>query len=67
MMEPQKVHGEHGTPLETQVRIKLEGSGQMGQIMAQKGSTTTTVKVIAISTDPISDDVFRVPAGYTKQ
>ena len=65
--ETQKVMAEKGVPLEREMQMKIEGSGPMAQMMAQKTNMTMTMKVTAISTDPISDEMFVVPAGYTKK
>jgi hypothetical protein len=47
--------------------FKIEGGGFVAQVMAATANVTITTKVTAISTDPIPDDVFTVPAGYTKK
>ena len=65
--ETQTVMAEKGVPLEREMQMKIEGSGPMAQKMAQKTNMTMTMKVTAISTDPISDDMFAVPAGYAKK
>ncbi len=65
--EAQKVMAEKGVPLEREMQMKIEGSGPMAQMMAQKTNMTMTMKVTAISTDPIPDEMFVVPAGYTKK
>ena len=65
--EAQKRIAEKGVPLEREMQTKIEGTGPRAQRMAQRANPTITEKVTAISTDPISDDVFAVPAGYTKK
>jgi hypothetical protein len=35
--------------------------------MSQMGGMTMTLTVTAVSSDPIADDVFALPAGYTKK
>ena len=45
--------------------IKIEGTGQMAEMMKQMGPMKVTTKVSSITTDPISDDLFKVPEGYT--
>ena len=65
--ELQKLYAENGIPFETEMQLKIEGNGPMAQKMAQRGNVAMTMKVTAISTDPIPDDVFVVPAGYTKK
>ncbi len=65
--EAQKVMAEKGVPLEREMQMKIEGTGPMAQMMAQKTNMTMTMKVTAIATDPIPDDQFVVPSGYTKK
>jgi hypothetical protein len=43
------------------------GTDQIGQMLSQLGSISLTVKVTAISTDPIPDSKFALPEGYTKK
>jgi hypothetical protein len=45
----------------------MEGTGQAAAALAQFGNMTLVTTVTAISTDPIADDVFVLPAGYTKK
>jgi hypothetical protein len=40
------------------------GSGQMADMMRQMGAMKITTKVTSISTDPVADDLFKVPEGY---
>lgn len=49
----------------TEMTIKIEGAGQVAEMMKQMGAMTVTTKVNSVTTDAISDDVFRVPEGYT--
>jgi len=59
-----------GIPYEQEVEIKTEATGPMADMMRGRGgmpSTTTTTTVTSISTDPIPDDKFEIPAGYTKK
>jgi hypothetical protein len=41
------------------------GSGQMADMMRQMGTTKITTKVTSITADPLGDDLFKVPEGYT--
>jgi hypothetical protein len=53
-----------GLPVYSNMTIKMGGSGPMGAIMGRMGGmgfSTTTTK---ISTEPIADSMFAVPAGY---
>lgn len=45
--------------------VTFEGEGQMVDMMKQMGPMKVTSKVSSISTDAISDDLFKVPEGYT--
>lgn len=66
MVEMQKAFSERGIPLEQVMQFSVEGGGQMAQAMGQM-NMTMTMKATSISTDPIADDLFTVPAGYTKK
>jgi hypothetical protein len=45
--------------------LTIEGTGQMAEMMQQMGPMKITTKVTSITTDPIADDVFRIPEGYS--
>jgi hypothetical protein len=49
----------------TEMTMTAEGTGQMAQMMQQMGPMKITTKVTSINTDPVSDDLFKVPDGYT--
>jgi hypothetical protein len=49
----------------TEMTMTVEGTGQMAEMMQQMGPMKITSKVTSITTDPIADDVFEIPAGYT--
>lgn len=49
----------------TEMTMNVEGSGQFAEMMQQMGPMKITTKVTSITTDPIADDVFKVPEGYT--
>ncbi len=49
----------------TEMTMSAEGSGQMAEMMQQMGPMKITTRVTSITTDPISDDVFKIPDGYT--
>jgi hypothetical protein len=67
MVEVQKTMAEAGIPLAQEFRMSMEGTGQAAAMMSQMGNMTMTMTVTALSTDPIGDDVFVEPAGYTKK
>lgn len=54
-----------GLPCLSEMSMTLEGSGPMVDMMRQKGAVKVIQKTTAISTDPLPDDVFSVPADYT--
>ncbi len=45
--------------------VTFEGEGQMVEMMKQMGPMKITSKISSISTDAISEDLFKVPEGYT--
>jgi hypothetical protein len=55
---------EAGLPLATDIQIKIDAEGPMGAMLAKMGSFSTSSTVTTISTDPLSDDLFAVPAGF---
>jgi hypothetical protein len=63
--EAQKVMAEKGVPLEREMQIKIDGSGPMAQKLAQRSNFAMTLKVTAISTDPIPT-TFPIPV-HTKK
>jgi len=44
--------------------MTFEGTGQLVQVMKGMGPMKITQRVTAVSTDPLPDDLFAVPAGY---
>lgn len=53
-----------GVPYETNIQIKLGGSGPLGAMMAKLGTVTMTSTIESIDVSPLSDDLFAPPAGY---
>ncbi len=53
-----------GVPYETDMQIKMSGSGPVGAIMARMGNMTMTSIVDAVDVGPLTDDLFAPPAGY---
>lgn len=49
----------------TEMTMNVEGTGQFAEMMQQMGPMKITTRVTSITTDPIADDVFKVPEGYT--
>ena len=67
MVEMQQAMVDAGIPLLQEFQMSMEGTGQAAAAMAQVGNMTMTTTVTALSTDPIADEVFVLPAGYTKK
>ncbi len=66
MIELEKLMAESGVPMLQEWQMRVEGSGEMAQAMSQM-AMTMTMKVTEVSVDPIPDDKFAIPAGYTKK
>ena len=55
-----------GIPYEQVIQVNMEAAdSQMADMMRQAGRPSTTMTVTGVSTDPIPDELFAVPAGYT--
>jgi hypothetical protein len=54
-----------GMPYLTEMTMTIEGTGQIADMMKQKGAMKITTKVTSVKTDPVPDDQFQIPAGYT--
>jgi hypothetical protein len=48
----------------TEMTMSIEGTGQFAEMMKQMGPMKITTKVNSVSTDAVSDDLFKVPEGY---
>ncbi len=66
MIEMQKAMSESGVPLLQELQMRVEGSGEMAQAMGQM-AMAMTMKVTEITTDPIPDEKFAIPAGYSRK
>jgi hypothetical protein len=67
MVDVQKMMAEAGIPMSQEFRMSLEGTGQAAAMLSQMGNMVMTTTVTSLSTDPIADEVFAEPAGYTKK
>ena len=67
MVEMQKAMAEAGIPLSQEFQMTMEGTGQAAAALAQVGNMTMVTTVTALTTDPVADEVFALPAGYTKK
>lgn len=54
-----------GVTMLSEMTMTVEGSGPIADMMRQAGPMKVTSKVTSISADPLSDDLFKVPDGYT--
>ena len=54
-----------GLPYLTEITMTMEGSGPMVEAMKNMGPMKMVQKVTSVSTDTLSDDLFKVPEGYT--
>ncbi len=53
-----------GIPYETDMQVKMSGSGPMAAIMSKMGNVTMTSTVDSVEVGPLADDLFVPPAGY---
>lgn len=53
-----------GLPYETDMQIKMSGSGPMAGLLARMGNITMTSTVDSVETTALGDDLFAPPAGY---
>ena len=49
----------------TEMDMTVEGTGQIADMMKQMGPMKVTTKTTSVDQGPISDDLFKVPEGYT--
>jgi uncharacterized protein DUF4412 len=56
--------GIDGIAYMTEMTMSVEGTGQVADMMRQMGDMHVTNKISSISTDPIDDSVFQIPADY---
>jgi hypothetical protein len=53
-----------GIPYEIDATMRFEGGGMMAGMMNKLGGVGMTTTVTAVTTGPISDDLFSIPAGF---
>jgi hypothetical protein len=49
----------------TEIDMTIDGTGEMAAMMKQMGGMKITTKTTSVKTDAVSDDLFKVPEGYT--
>lgn len=54
-----------GVPYLTEITMTVEGTGQMAQALSKMGPMKMIQKTSSVSTAPVSEDLFRIPEGYT--
>jgi hypothetical protein len=54
-----------GVPYLTEIAMTVEGTGPMVDVMKNMGPMKMVQKLTSVSTEPLTDDLFRVPEGYT--
>ncbi len=62
MTELQRKFADLGVPYEQQFRVGAQGSGQMADMVNSMAGGLMTMRVSAITTDAIADDLFIAPA-----
>jgi len=63
MTEMSRRMAELGVPYATEMNISFEG-GPMAGMMSKMGGNSITTEVVSVSTAPIADSMFEIPAGY---
>lgn len=53
-----------GLPYLTELTMTIAGNDQIAELMKQQGPIKVITKVTEVSTDPISEDLFKVPEDY---
>lgn len=66
LAEAQNALAALGIPLEQEMRLSMEGGGQMAAAMSQMQASMKT-SVTDVSMAPIADAVFALPSGYTRK
>ena len=49
----------------TEMTVNVQGTGQIADMMKQMGPMKITIRTTSIKADALSDDLFKVPEGYT--
>lgn len=56
-----------GLPYLNEITMVFEGTGPMVEAMKQMGPMKMVQKISSVSVDPLAEDLFRIPDGYTVQ
>jgi hypothetical protein len=57
--------GVDGLAYLTEMTMTIEGTGQVADMMKQMGPMKMTMRTTSVKADALSDDLFKVPEGYT--
>ena len=49
----------------TEMTMTIDGTGQIADMMKQMGPMKITTKTTSVQGDALSDDLFKIPEGYT--
>ena len=60
----ESMQGASGLPYLTEMKMQIEGGGEMAGMLKQFGEWKFTNRVTGVSTDPLSDDLFTIPSDY---
>jgi hypothetical protein len=64
MVEMYRTFAATGMPLEQEITITVEGTGPVAGVMGRIGNMTMGSTTTSVSTEPLPDDLFTVPADY---
>ena len=64
MAEMYRTFAATGMPLEQDITIKVQGSGPLAGMMGRIGNMSMGSTTTSVSTEPLPDDLFAVPADY---
>jgi hypothetical protein len=56
-----------GIPYAQEFTMKFEGSDMMAGMMNKMGGATMTTEVTSVTTGPVDDSLFEIPAGYKQK
>jgi hypothetical protein len=56
--------GVPGLPYLTEITMEFQGTGPMVDMMKQMGPMKMVQKISSVSTAPLADDLFTIPADY---
>jgi hypothetical protein len=57
--------GVEGLAYLTEMTMTIEGTGEVAEMMKQMGAMKMTMRTTSVKADALSDDLFKVPEGYT--